>query len=219
MQSVAQCVFAVFIWYTIIQRQGRSETYLIGWGIIVPLSLYLPFLLIETFQVQSRIASAGISTVTIGPFFRVIEAMYGTSPAYVTKSLSNYVGYMSSVVPYVWDPKTESRAKILPTRLTEKFLRVMGGFILLSTTLSFLKQYDYKPFPTTVEIDQTELTWELLSFNHIINAYLCAWLVFGTLMAGFEGTSIGENAKGFDTHHLFHSPFFQSRSPTEFWTK
>jgi len=219
MQSLIQCLFAVIIWYSIIQRQGRSEAYMIGWGIIVPLSLYLPFFLFETFQIQNRVVGLSMATVMTVLFFPVIEAMYGTSPAYVTKSLSNYAGYMSSIAPYVWDPKTESRAKISTSKLIENYLRVMGAFTLASAMLSFLKEYDYRPFPSTVKLDEMELTWELLSFNHIVNAYLSAWLIFGTLMTGFEGTTFGENIKSFDTHRLFHRPFFQSRSPTEFWTK
>jgi len=219
MQTIIQCLLAVFIWYTIVQRQGTTEAYLIGWGVIVPFSLYLPFLLIETFQIQHKLATLSASAVMSVLFFRVIEAMYGTSPPYVTKSLSNYVGYMSSCIPYVWDPKTESRTKISASRLMENFLRVMGAFILASTILSFLRHYDYLPFSSTVKLDQMELTWELLSLDHIRNAYLHAWLIFGTLVTAFEGAAFAENIKGHDTHHIFRNPFLRSRTPTEFWTK
>jgi hypothetical protein len=145
--------------------------------------------------------------------------MYGTSPPYVTKTLPNYVGYFSSIVPYVWDPKTELRAKISASKLSANLLNIVGAFTMVSVVLSFLKHYDYRPLPSTVKLDKSELTWEILSPNHIANAYLHAWLIYGTLKTGFEGTTFGENVKGFDTHLLFDDPFFKSRSPTEFWTR
>ena len=218
-QSVIQCIFAVFIWYAIVKRRGTHEAYLIGWGIVVPISLYLPFYLLETFQSQNRVVNLAMSSVMTCLFFRVIEAMYGTSPLYVTKSLANYVGYYSSLTPYVWDPKTESRAKISTSRLLANLLNVLGAFTTVSVVLSYLKHYDYRPFPSTVILDKLELTWELLSPNHIANAYFHAWLVYGTLHTGFEGTAFGENAKGYDTQPLFDDPFFKSRSPTDFWTR
>jgi len=89
----------------------------------------------------------------------------------------------------------------------------------MSMILSFLKSYDNKPVPSTIKLDGMDLSWELLSFHHLINAYLYSWLIFGTLLTCLERTTLGENMKGFDTYHSFHNPFFQSRSPTEFWTK
>lgn len=218
-QAAIQSIFAVLIWYAVVQRQGTTESYLVGWGLVVPISLYLPFYLLEAFQLQNRVVNLAMSTVMTCLFFRVIEAMYGTSPPYVTKSLSNYVGYYSSVVPFVWDPKTEARAKISTTRMFSKLFNIMGAFTLVSVLLSFLKHHDYNVLPSSIKLDKAELSWELFSSNHIINAYFHAWLIYGTLKTGFEGTALSENAKGFDTHCLFDNPLFKSLSPTEFWTR
>jgi len=92
---------------------------------MIGLSLYLPFFLIEIFQIQNRIVSGAMCQIMTTLFFRVLEAMYGTyssSSPYVTKSFSNHIGYMSSVVPYyIWDPKTELRAKNFIVKTKREF--------------------------------------------------------------------------------------------------
>jgi len=82
-----------------------------------------------------------------------------------------------------------------------------------------LKYVDYRPFPSTVSYKELDLTWKLLSPQHIGNAYLHALLVYGTLKTGFELTAFNENIKGFDTPQLFDHPLTKSRTPSEFWTK
>jgi hypothetical protein len=219
LQSVIQCVFAVVIYYLIIKRRGSMEAYLIGWGAIIPASVFIPFQLLEALELQNRVVNLSLSTVMTVIFFRCIEAMYGTSPPCVELSLSNYVGYYSAIVPFVWDPKTQSRQRISFAKLRSVFLEIMGAFTGVSLLLSFLRHHDYRPFPSYLPFDRYEWTWELFSFNHIANAYLHAWLIYLTLKTGFELSAFNENIKGYDTYRLFDQPFFKSRSPTEFWTQ
>ncbi len=152
-------------------------------------------------------------------FFRCIEAMYGTSPPFVIRNLSNYVAYYSSIIPFVWDPKTRVRRRISFPKLRMVFYEIALSFSGVSLLLSFLRYHDYRPFPSSVPLDHLEWTWEIFSSNHIANSYLHAWLIYGTLKTGFELSAFNENIKGFDTHQLFDQPFLKSRTPTEFWTK
>jgi hypothetical protein len=209
----------VIIYYGIIQRPGTTEAYLLGWGAIIPLSLYLPFYLLEAWEMHNRVVNLGLTTVMSVIFFRCIEAMYGTSPSLVANSLSNYLAYYSSIVPFVWDPVTKSRQRISSSKLRTAFLEIAGAFTGVSLLLSVLKHYDFRPFPSSVPLDHIEWTWEIFSPNHIANAYLHAWLIYGTLKTGFELTAFNENIKGFDTHRIFDQPFLKSQTPTEFWTK
>lgn len=218
-QSFIQCIFAVIIYYLIIQRRGSMEAYLIGWGGIVPASLYIPFHLLEALELQNRVVNLSMSTVMSVVFFRCIEAMYGTSPPFVENSLSNYVAYYSAIVPYVWDPKTQCRQRISFAKLQSVFWEIAVAFSGVSLLLSFLRYHDYRPFPSHVPFDHYEWTWEVFSFNHIANSYLHAWLIYGTLKTGFELSAFNENIKGFDTYRLFDQPFTKSRTPTEFWTQ
>ena len=218
-QSIIQCAFAVIVYYGILQRSGTTEAYLLGWGIIIPLSLYLPFYLLEVWEMHNRVVNLGLSTVMSVIFFRCIEAMYGTTPSFVANSLSNYLAYYSSIVPFVWDPSTKSRQRISLSKLRSSFLEIAGAFSGVSLLLSVLKHYDYRPFPSSVPLDHIEWTWELFSPYHLANAYLHAWLIYGTLKTGFELTAFNENIKGYDTYRLFDQPFLKSQTPTEFWTK
>ena len=161
-----------------------------------------------------------LSTVMTVVFFRCLEAMYGTTtPSFIENSLSNYLGYYSSVVPFVWDPKTETRQKISMAKLQASSLDILGALIGASLVLSFLNHVDFAPFESSVQLDQMDLGWNLLSFSHLANAYCHAWLIYLTLKMGFELTAFNENIKGYDTYRLFDAPFFQSRTPTEFWTQ
>jgi len=128
LQSIIQVVFAFFIYEGIVKRRGTIGSFILGWGIIIPASLYLPFYLLNVLDLRyvfrkskflrpqttwiyshlissfpylflrNKVMCLGSSTAMSVIFFRCIEAMYGTSPAFVELSKSNYIGYYGSLV-------------------------------------------------------------------------------------------------------------------------
>jgi len=90
-------ILACFIYKVIVERRGTIGSFLSGWGFVIPMSLYLPFYLLDALDLSNKILC--LSTATLSCVcFRCIEAMYGTSPDVVESSIWNYCLYYSSPV-------------------------------------------------------------------------------------------------------------------------
>jgi hypothetical protein len=66
LQSIIQIVFACFIYEAIVKRRGTIGSYIIGWGFVIPISIYLPFYLLEVLDlryVQSGTTNFEMTTI------------------------------------------------------------------------------------------------------------------------------------------------------------
>ena len=52
LQSLIQMLFACFIYELIVKRRGTIGSYMIGWGFVIPTSLYLPFYLLDVLDIR-----------------------------------------------------------------------------------------------------------------------------------------------------------------------
>ena len=219
-QTVIQSLFAVIIYIFIVRSRRTASAYILGWGVCIPLSLYLPFTLLEFLDIRNRVICLAASTLMTCVSFKCIEAMYGTSPPVVETSLLNYVVYYSSPVTFVWDEKKRCRKPADKSKIAAFAAEVGFYFLSASIVLSFLKHYDYRPFGGEItQYDKFHFGWELLSLRHLGNAYFHSLLVYLTLNTGFNLNALNEMIKGADVMRIFDSPFLKSRTPTEFWTK
>lgn len=219
-QSLIQILFACFIYKLIVQRRGTIESYLIGWGFVIPISLYIPYYLLDYLDIRNKAISLSSSCVMTSVFFRCLEAMYGTSPYVVESSIWNYCSYYGNVVPYIWNSKTGKRETTTVIQIFRSFGEQLHNLVALSLVLSVLIHFDFKPFNDTV--GWTELyvsTNHFFHLGHICNSYCIAILLYFALKFSFEINSFGENIKGYATPPLFDSPLTKSTTPTEFWTK
>lgn len=217
LQTVLQCAFASVIYTCIVKHRKTTFSYLIGYGAVIPLALYMPYEILEFLDVQNKIVR--LSLVTLGTVvgFRTMEAMYGTSPATVESSLGTYVTYYSSLMHFEWDPKTKMRRKIKKAELIATVTKIFVHYHLVSLLMSIELHYDFQPFESTVQLDGFNLRWDLLSVSHLLNVYVLAGLTYLVLCTGFELTAFAENAKGFYTKPIFLNPLFSSRNPSKFW--
>lgn len=103
--------------------------------------------------------------------FRCVEAMYGTSPDVVETSIWTYTGYYSSVIPFVWDPKTKQRQRMPLQQIVMSMVEILCFFVALSVVLSFLIQYEYQPFDDPVPLTELTLTTDMVSPGHLLNSY------------------------------------------------
>ena len=219
-QAVIQSLFAATIYRFIVQNRRTVSAYILGWGICIPLSIYLPFSLLEFLDIRNRVICLASSTLMTCVSFKCIEAMYNTSPAVVEASLLNYVAYYSSPVSFVWDEKKQRRKPAEFAKVVAFAGEVGFYFMSASIVLSFLKHYDYRPFGGDItQYDKFHFGWNLLSLQHLGNAYCHSLLVYLTLNTGFNLNALNEMIKGADVMRIFNSPFLKSTSPTEFWTK
>jgi hypothetical protein len=195
---------------------------LLGWGVLIPVSIYIPFWFIETCQIHNRFVNLPAATVATSVTFRCIEAMYDTtSPKDIIEdNLTNFVTYHFTLTPLVWDEKTKVVRKVTGKEVLALVTEVFTFFIATSVLLSYLLAFDFQPFESTVRLnDFTISDPALYTVNHFLNSYLYTWLLYFTLKVGFEAGGLGENAKGNATHKVFREPFVKSGSPTEFWTQ
>lgn len=220
-QLLFQMIFAFVVYRLIVQQRGKAASktglYLIGYGLIIPLALYIPFPLMEFVQVQNKIIKLGFTTLPMIVCFRTVEAMHGTSPAVVEKSLGTYLVYYSTVSHFEWDETKGERRKITARELMTAFLRISYFFVAVSLWLSFMTHVNFNPAKSTVPLDSFHIGWDLLSPAHLLNAYCLAILTYFVLATGFEMTTFGEQVKGYATKPIFDNPLFTSRTLRQFW--
>jgi hypothetical protein len=173
LQSVIQMTFALFIYQWIVQKRGTAQSFLVGWGIILPISALLPFYLLELLNIRNKVVTLSSTTVMTVIFFRCIEAMYGTAPnqAVMESSLWNYCAYYSSVAPFVWDVKAKRRKSITIRQLFSSLIDILLHFLAVSVVVSLLIPYRYKPFDDPVHLTELRISWDLVSKEHLLNSY------------------------------------------------
>merc|ERR1719162_1219 len=106
MGSMVQALMGFLIYNLIVRRRGTASSFLVGYGLIIPIVMTLPFYILEFFDIQNIALRTVLVQVPICVGFRTIEAMYGTTPeAAMELSMGNYVIYHSSNVHHIWDNK------------------------------------------------------------------------------------------------------------------
>jgi hypothetical protein len=219
MQIGIQSIFAAIIYKVIVKNRGEQFTYLFGYGVVIPMICYIPFVIIEFLAIRSRVVRLALVTAPNLIVFRCLEAMYGTSPSVVETSLGHYVAYYTSLFDFYWNPDTKAREKITLGDLVGRLYRIKAHYVLVSLILSYLLHYDFKPFPSTIALDSYHLSTELFTPGQLLNNYLYALLIFFTLALGWNIAAFSFNLQGFRTVIPFHNPLFTSKSPTDFWGK
>ena len=194
------------------------NAYMLGFGIVIPLACWIPFVLLETLNVQNRVLKMSFATLPSVVVSKCIEAMYGTSlNTAVETSLSNFVLYCSSLVNQVWDTKTNKRLQVTNSEVLHHAWTIICQFLILSLVLSYLLAYNFKPFPSNVQVDQFSVSWDLLNPGQLANNYLVAVLTFYTLCAGFNLTGFVGNVQGYAVKDFLYCPLFRTKSPSDFW--
>ena len=219
MQMLLQVIFAAAIYSFVIQGRGTPQSYLFGFGIVIPLALYTPFYLLEELNIQNKAVKLSLTTLPTIVVFRCLEAMFKTpSHIVVEVTMANYMTYYTSLMSFEWSTKTLGRRKITTRELLRAVRNIVYGFVRISVVLSFMMHVDFQPFGSSkVVLDDYHLSWDLLSPAHLANSYLLGILTYSYLSVGFDLTAFSDQAKGFYTEPIFLSPLWQSRSVSEFW--
>jgi hypothetical protein len=204
------------VYHFIVLKRGTTVSYLIGYGLIIPLALHLPYTFMEALDLQNKVLKMSFFPLPTVVVFRAVEAMHDTSPCVVESSLATYMVYYSSAAHFIWDPETGKRRKMTGKELTSVLLKILMHSTLAVLLLSFLLHYDFQPFPSTVKLEKYHFEWELFSLSHILNAYCLALLTYALLCAGFEAMGLASPGL-FYARPTFLSPLLSSRSPADFW--
>jgi len=221
LQIPIQCAFAAIIYIFIVKNRKTTQAYLIGWGLIIPLSCILPFYILEFLDIRNKVVKLAGGNLMSIVAFKCIEAMFGTPPSPVVEvSISNYMAYYSTLVPFVWDEKILGRKRVTAAEIFRTIFWLLFVFHVYSLFLSFMVYHDFKPFANdTVELEQVHLNLDLFTPQHLANGYLLSVMTFLHLALVFGVNALASKAQGYSTRPIFLNPLFASRSPTEFWTK
>jgi hypothetical protein len=215
LQSVINILAAIVIYTFIVKQSGSTSAYLIGYGIVCPLLVYIPFRIIEVLDLRNiafmMCASLAMPSLL---FFRCLEAMHQTLPSFAKQSLGQFILYYASSLQFNFDPKTE-----MPVPLTRKQVQArVGSFasLFLQTALlySLLIPNKYVLFPRREIRSLTDLFY----WGNLLNSYLMAYLTGIALESGATGLGLMTSLiSGMSTMEINHSPLTRSTSPSDFW--
>jgi hypothetical protein len=195
-------------------------SYILGWGCIVPISFYLPYMMLYHLRILNGSVRMSTGTTAIIVAYRCIEAMYHTSPHTVEYNIYTYMTYYSSLLHFQWNPTTHQRRSITMRELISNICYFVLTWALLSIVFSYLMFYDFQPFESPIQdVQNFHINSDMFHLGHIGNMYLLAILTYLTLSFGLEITGIGEQVKGHYTEPIFYNPLFSSRSPSDFWNR
>lgn len=149
---ISFCISYIIYTYIIPNREINSaKINLIGFGVLIPSMLVLPFIFVELFQIDNIIQSFGAALFMFVYPLRCSEAMFGFSPKYVETTFKSYWMYFTCPVEVVFDKNGHpSRASAFDI---QKRLRTsISGFLLVGFLISYLQPKDFVPFQLSSDL-------------------------------------------------------------------
>jgi hypothetical protein len=166
-QVTVSAAFAVTIYYAIVKRRGgdsSSSIYFLGYGIIIPASLWIPIVLIRSFCIFIISLMIGISAIVVLMPFFCMEAMHDTAVMGVETNLRSYVTYYCTIVPLKRDPQTGERIPAEKVYLAKKLRSVLIKMVVIVLLLIILDPADYVPFQDVPTPEDSAWPW-LVTFS------------------------------------------------------
>jgi hypothetical protein len=214
LETVVSVAAAVVVYTWIVKQRGSISAYLIGYGFVCPILLYLPFFLINLLDIRNtafKLASV------LGPsllVFRTLEAMYGTVPTFDEQGMGNFVRYFTATVENDFDTKTKKPVPVLRSDLVRKAIRC--NFLFLQTVLLFsvLLSCNYRILPSR----EIQSLADLFYWGNLCNSYLMAFLTSLSLEVGSAVVGLLTSLlSGINTVAVNDSPLTKATSPSDFW--
>jgi hypothetical protein len=228
MQIALSCVFGIVLFYGIVspqrerqqqrlQRKLQSNTdphkkptitttttfgILLGFGIILPLALWLPFGTINFWDIRSKTMRLSWVSLPLTITLTCLEAMYGFTTPYASQSLRKYLLSMA----FICRPRTiravhtctiqktattrsieqdhrqqlqqEQHPKATAGHVFQSVLRYFLWFGVTNVAFIVLQPYDYAPFSTRRRPNEIFVSWEM---GQWYNTFVQACTYFGSL--------------------------------------
>lgn len=182
------CIVAVLVYHFLLPHQGRIRGYLIGYSLIVPAILALPFVALFWIPMTNLAFLlsfvAGLAGMVL---FRCLEAIHGTMPAVAKSSMGSFLFYFASTLQFNLDPKTGMAVPITRPEIIQKANKFAINFVQTSLLYSILLPFQFKPFQTGPPASSIP---DLFSLANIVNNFLMACLTSLVLDCKFSALSI-----------------------------
>ena len=219
LQMVISAAFAVVVYKLIVtRREAGPLSFLVGFGVVIPLALYVPFYLLVVLDLQSKTLAMALICLPILVTLRCMEAMFGFVPPAAGKSLKNYIVYYASMMKTKFDDQLEP-AKATASDSLQRIGEFGCLFVVLSLLFSCTSPYDFAPFVTRFEAHSIDHGLvDLFHPFHLANNFVAAVLVSVSLSFSTLGASLLFNiSTGIMTERVVENPMFASKTPSEFW--
>lgn len=218
-QILMSAAFGTIVYKFIVAKKGAATSYLVGFCVILPLALIVPFAFIEALDLQSKTLRMTMIAMPILVSFRCMEAMFGFIPSAPAKSLSHYIVYNAGMMETVFHPSTRAPMKATWRQLLDRIRHFFSLFVLLTALFSATSPYKYAPFVTRCEAHTLEHKLSDMAHTaHLVNNFIAALLVSVSLSFSTLGVSLLFNlTTGIMTEKVVLNPLFASRSPSDFW--
>jgi len=195
-------------------NSGSITPFLIGFGIIMPSCVILPYYSLRYLCIKSKIIKFLGGTAQLTTFFRCSEAMFGFLPPNVENSLTNLIIYNAFPVEVKFNSNGALRSSW--KTIQYNFVNFMKYLCILGMYSSVLVAYNYMPSaegPLLSDIDiRTGFTRQQLVNNLAIAVLFQLYLT----TFGF-GINFLTSMCGVQQIQLMLNPIFESSSPSDFW--
>jgi len=212
-QSINVAVLSYLAYILVLGKERSTSTYLLGYGVIIPLVLITPFYIATWFNIASPMLKLTIAVHSALCAFRCIGAMHGTIPHDLGANATTFCIYCTSVVDNVRDEKGKMSKT---TKLDNKknWKRFVKSFIMVGVMLTVLDTpQDWKLFNYT-----PSSFFQFLHLKHLINNFAIAYLQHLTLLSGTSVAAlIAGHLTGTKLHDASNDPLLSSSSPSDFW--
>ena len=216
------CIVAIINYKLIIRWRGTASAYLVGFAVVFPICLSLPYVIITTFGIRNMVIKFALATIMpVLTIFHTMETMFDTTPPGVESSLGQYMLYLASPLEVCYEEKTHCALRVTKGETQESLLEFGLMVPVVGLYQSILGPLGYEPFVTKVplgSIDHSVL--DLFSLGHLGNNLMQTLLLQLYLTAFSLGLKAATNiAVGVRTKHIMDNPLLGSRSPSDFWGK
>jgi len=222
-----------------------SSPYVIGYGLICPFLMYVPFAICDALRIQNMVIMMVTAAAPSVLFFRTLEAMHGTVPPFATgHGPRRYALYFAATVQFRFcDEKSpaacdaaaaQDRAEAnsdagrhhedAVVRVTKKMLlgkvwNLAKLYVETSLLFSLLIPHNFAFFGRRDNRgDALSAFLDLFYWGNILNNLLLAHLTSICLEYASDGMGLVTSlVSGYDTLQLNDAPLTKSASPSEFW--
>jgi hypothetical protein len=208
-------MLGVVAYYGIIQSKNMPTKYLVGFGFVIPVVLYLPFPIIEMLDIQALSLRLGLIAAPLTCTLKCLEAIYGFTPKYAMTSMAEFRLHFGFIQFPKIDPQTKQR---IPATVKSQLICVRNYVkhaIINGIIYSIFIPCSFQPFsPSRPDTDVYIATDIKQLLNNLLVAVMVSWsLVFSMNGVG----SIIQVVGGFQTEDVVNNPMFGSTSPSDFW--
>lgn len=250
--SIQNAAIAVFIYkFIIVHPKAREDSiapksflfsYLLGYGVVCPLLAMTPFGIIRLLDLRNRALLVASASSSVLLFFRCLEAMHGTAPAFAvastkekeegrpSSSLTRFVLYYVATIQFEFDPQTGDLLKCTRSWLLGQLQRFLILYVQVSALFSVLIPRDFQLVPVPFEDDHHHqwrnhhnmlimcVSYAARIAAHLLNNLCMAILTSLCLDVGATGMGLATGAlTGYRTVQLNDRPLSLSTSPSDFW--